>query len=473
MIGVLVVAVLLLSVSASNGQTGSSGFSNDSPGPGEILEEAEKGKKEKITGFHLYWEDGLHVESRKKNVAVKIGGKILGDGGTIDADQDLKTAFPDLDGSEADFRRLSVSVSGTIKALSAVGEGAKAIEKPGRPITGAVASYAAYDAIEFKSEIDFANVRDVKDNWLRFTGIPFLRPFRFGHLKEPFSLESLVAISDITFMERALPTDAFRLGRNMGIRYDQTLLNERIALGAGWFLNTGSLGDVGEATDRISEANGYNLTARITGIPWYEEEEGRLVHLGLSYTHGVRDDDSEDDRLRFRPRPESRLTDERLVDTGSFFADRIDRVNPELAIALGPFSLQGEYFYAFTDAKEKGDPRFWGYYLSASYFLSGENRSYDKKSGIFSRVKPIHSVHPRKHGWGAWEVALRYSYVDLNDEGVKGGKESNFTAGLNWYLNPHYRFMLNYVRADVDDRADPLIEDGRADILQARFQIVY
>ena len=75
--------------------------------------------------------------------------------------------------------------------------------------------------------------------------------------------------------------------------------------------------------------------------------------------------------------------------------------------------------------------------------------------------------------WGAWELGLRYSYVDLNDEGVKGGKERNITLGLNWYLNPNIRFQLNYINAKVDDRADPQVEDGRADVLQARFQIYF
>ena len=42
-----------------------------------------------------------------------------------------------------------------------------------------------------------------------------------------------------------------------------------------------------------------------------------------------------------------------------------------------------------------------------------------------------------KSGWGAWEIAGRHSVIDLNDrlgfvDGVAGGKQTIYTAGLNW-----------------------------------------
>jgi phosphate-selective porin OprO/OprP len=70
-------------------------------------------------------------------------------------------------------------------------------------------------------------------------------------------------------------------------------------------------------------------------------------------------------------------------------------------------------------------------------------------------------------------VGLRLSHVDLNDKRIKGGEETNFTAGLNWYLTQNTRLMFNYIRALVEDRPDRQIDDGRAHIVQARFQIAY
>ena len=66
-------------------------------------------------------------------------------------------------------------------------------------------------------------------------------------------------------------------------------------------------------------------------------------------------------------------------------------------MVLGPFSLQGEYFHAFTGASEVGNPRFWGVYLQASYFLTGEHRTYDAANGIFSQIKPKNDEFVKSH----------------------------------------------------------------------------
>jgi phosphate-selective porin OprO/OprP len=440
----LLLTVSILLASAGEGKTAQpSAEGLDSTYRG-IQDRAKGGVRAPLTRTHVYWDKGLHIEDAKDRFRLKIGGKIMFDVGSTDADDELKAAFSDLDGSEADFRILSVTVSGTV-----------------------------YDTLEFRAEIDFAHVREIKDNWIRLTKPPLLQPFRFGHMKEPFSLERSTSLTNVTFMEPSLPGRALGLGRNIGIRYDRALLGDRMTLALGGFFNTGSLEDAGEAIDRISEANGYNLTGRVTGLPWYEEEGGRLLHLGLSYSHGVREDDDEGDQVRFRTRPETRLTDERLVDTGNFFADIVNRINAEAAIVSGPLSVQGEGFYAFTDADDKGDPQFWGFYLYGSYFLTGENRNYKTSEGVFSRIKPHNTFRPLSGGWGAWELGLRLSYVDLNGEKIDGGQETNFTAGLNWYLTPHARIMFNYIRALVEDRVDREIDDGRANIFQARFQLAY
>jgi phosphate-selective porin OprO/OprP len=94
------------------------------------------------------------------------------------------------------------------------------------------------------------------------------------------------------------------------------------------------------------------------------------------------------------------------------------------------------------------------------------------RAALFRGVVPKHNFHPLRGEWGAWELAFRYSYLDLNDEDIRGGEERNLTLGLNWYLKPNIRFQLNYINAKVEDRADPQVEDGRANIFQSRFQIV-
>jgi phosphate-selective porin OprO/OprP len=363
------------------------------------------------------------------------------DAGEITADETLQQAFPGLEGSKFSLRRLSVSFAG----------------------------YLFSRALEFKTEVDFAQVEDIKDNWIRFPKIPILKYMTIGHVKEPFSLEGFASSNYTTFMEKALPNEAFAPSRNIGILGNNVIANRRMTWAIGWFLNTGSFSSFGEARDQIDQATGVNLTARVTGLPWKTPEEGTFLHLGLSYSYRWRDLERVDTTTQFRSRPESRLTDTRFVDTGEFIVDNYQLLTPELALVHGPFALQGEYFQTFTDIE--GKIRFWGYYFYGSVFLTGEQRGYSPSQGIFSKVTPKRGFAPLKGAWGAWEAGLRYSYVDLNDGPIKGGREGNFTAGLNWYLNWNIRLMLNYIHASVHDREDPLIDDGDANIFQTRFQI--
>jgi phosphate-selective porin OprO/OprP len=365
------------------------------------------------------------------------------DGGYINANDELEEAFSDLEGGHADFRNLIVTMYSTL-----------------------------YDIGELKLQIDFANTRDIKDNWIRFTKIPFIGHITFGHMKEPFSIEELTSTKVISFMERALPVEAFTPGRNIGIRRQTTTSDQKMTWAAGFFLNTGSYGDVGDTKNQLSDATGYNLTARITRLPWYDEYGRKLLHLGLSYTHQIRDSLETDKPAQIRTRPESRLTDDRLVDTGEYLTDGRDIINPEFAIVSGPLSLQGEYFNVFDNSIQTGDLTFWGFYVYSSYFLTGEHRKYSTGSGTFTQIEPKHRFQIRSGGWGALELAFRISYVDLNSKTIHGGKEANASAGLNWYLNEKTRFMFNYIHAKVKDReTTPSIEDGRANILQVRFQI--
>jgi phosphate-selective porin OprO/OprP len=119
------------------------------------------------------------------------------------------------------------------------------------------------------------------------------------------------------------------------------------------------------------------------------------------------------------------------------------------------------------------DTTFWGAYAQLSYFLTGEHRNYKLGGGAFGRVKPNANFNPVQGDWGAFQLATRFSYVDLNDEFARGGKMWDITAGINWHLYPNARISLNYVHADLKDRAvttDPNL-DGNSDIVEARFQL--
>lgn len=401
---------------------------------------AEKIGEPDTVGRYVYWDDGISLTGPAHHVDLKIGGKINYDLGFINADDELQEDFPDFDGFHNDFRRLNVSFFGD-----------------------------AWDMVEFKLEIDFANVKDIKDQWIRFTKGTILPHFTFGHIKEPFSLDMLTSSNYLTFMEPTLPTKAFTPYRNFGITAHGAWKEEKVTWAGGVFLNTGSYSDVGDASDELSDANGYDLAGRITGLPIFRNEGRDMVHLGLSYLYRIRNDDVDDPTTEFRTRPESRLTDDRLVDT-SLISDRGQHlISLEAAWMSGPVSIQGEYFHDLVDSESTLN--FNGWYIQGSWFLTGEAREYRTSAGVFAGISPQKEFCLGESGWGALELAIRFSTVDLNDKYIRGGEEQNVTVGVNWYLRRKVRFMINYVNAHVEDRVDPFIDNGRADIIMSRFQI--
>lgn len=58
---------------------------------------------------------------------------------------------------------------------------------------------------------------------------------------------------------------------------------------------------------------------------------------------------------------------------------------------------------------------------------------------------------------------------------MRGGEETNYTLGLNWYWNAYFRLMLNYVHADAENYTNTFpgpgaIEGAEADLWALRVQ---
>jgi phosphate-selective porin OprO and OprP len=410
----------------------------------------EAANPQAVGGFDFSWKEGFRLGYQDKDIfKLELGGQLEVDGGYIAANQALQNAYqstyPPLQGWNDALRSARVKLVGTF-----------------------------YETVEVKVEVEFAQTRELKDAWIASKKkIPVIGYVRAGNMKEPFSLEELTGDPEISFMERSLPTQAFSPGRNVGFMFNNTALNERITWAAGGFYNTGGLNNVykgGDPQDKWSTANGYSLAARVTGLPWYEEGGRRLLHLGVSYDFRARNVTKDGAEEKFSSRPESYLTNIKFVDTGDIAANRTNLINGELAWVWGPFSLQGEYFRAFTNAQEY--PDFRGWYAYGSFFLTGEHRKYNTTDGVFMNIHPHHKFDPLIGGWGAWELAARYSAINLNNSsgGIKGGKEDNVTLGLNWYPRPNLRFIFNYIRVNATNSS---VEEGRASIYQARFQLAF
>jgi len=106
-----------------------------------------------------------------------------------------------------------------------------------------------------------------------------------------------------------------------------------------------------------------------------------------------------------------------------------------------------------------------------SWFLTGEHRPYRKAGAVFDAIKPEQNAFGKEGGHGAWEVATRYSSIDLDDGDVDGGELGDWTVGLNWYLNPNTRLMANYILSDLSPAGD--LSDGTTNTFLFRVQFAF
>jgi phosphate-selective porin OprO/OprP len=214
-------------------------------------------------------------------------------------------------------------------------------------------------------------------------------------------------------------------------------------------------------------------TMRATWLPWYDEAtEGRgLIHTGMAYSHR----NAFDHTFELKYRPESHLAYENsltLIDI-----DTRDEIGAELAGVYGPLSMQAEYYVNYINRTQHVDCKTQGAYVYVSYFLTGESRPYDRKRGVFGRVKPFENFFRVRDeggnvytGKGAWELKYRYSWLDAYDGGALGFQTcGDHTMGVNWYLNPYTRFMAEYIHSGINQNTG--LGVGDLNIVQMRAQI--
>jgi phosphate-selective porin OprO/OprP len=347
---------------------------------------------------------------------------------------------------------------------------------------------------QFKFQYDFTNsgVGGIRDAYIRY----LFKGYQPGHItvgnfKAPFSLEELTSSNNDTFMEQSLAS-VFVPSRKIGIM-GSTWGHDMWTLSGGIFSEgVAPVGDQpgcsatidagkGDITTCTGDADeGYAGNVRFTFSPIHTQSSDQVIHLGFGGEWRSPDDR---DVIRFRAKPESNLAD-RLVDTGNLAnVDYYGLYGAEVAGNYGPFSAQGEYYYMDVNAGDNGlgvegingiagfEPSFNGWYALASYVLTGESRPYKFEEGVFENPKPFGIVG--KGGIGAWELAVRYSSIDLNDDfngvrAINGGEQDDVSVGVNWYPTPNLKFMANYVK--VLDIQGGKFEGAEPDVFQFRAQ---
>jgi phosphate-selective porin OprO/OprP len=219
--------------------------------------------------------------------------------------------------------------------------------------------------------------------------------------------------------------------------------------------------------DRDSFASQTNYIARLAYSPVVRDDGRVVVAANISQvarpayaTPGLAATP-----IRLRDRPESRVDGQRLIDTGNIDADGITIYGLEGAWQRGPLLVMGEY--AHYDLERRiplagaGDPSFSGWYAQSSYVFGGAARRYRAGKAAFDGPRITEPFNPMNGQWGAFEAVGRVSVMDLNDNegatgapapigGVRGGKQTIYALGANWYINSYFRLAASYQQVEID-----------------------
>ncbi|MFV2068592.1 MAG: OprO/OprP family phosphate-selective porin, partial [Pirellulales bacterium] len=375
---------------------------------------------------------------------VRLTGFFQADAGWFYQDAASRLAVGDVQDG-ADFRRARLAATGNV-----------------------------WDNVGYILEYDFAfpgrpNFMDV---WLEVRDLEVLGNLRVGQFKHPIGMEGLTSVRELTFMERALPF-AFLPFRQIGLMAHDVAEDESSTWSVSAFrFPTDAFGG------NVGDNGGYAMATRFTWLPVDEVDSGSFVHFGAAYSFG----DPATDRVRYRNQPEFFVSETGgadlvpvgvpanvppFVDTGPIAANNFNLFGVEAATSVGSLHLQSESIYAVVNQIGGPTVAFSGAYVQAGYILTGETRPYDHDKGVLGRIVPDEPFS-RYRGRGAWEVAVRWSYLDLSDKNIRGGRLNDLTAGINWYLNRFTKCQLNYIHAFLDT---PGLGDSDADIVAARGQI--
>ena len=371
------------------------------------------------------WDRGLRIEGRDKKFRLKVGGRLFVDVASISGDKAIESNFET--GGFIGARVARIDITGT---------------------WGTRLYYRLQVDLTGQSSTGSSRNEYIKSLFVGYVGPRWLGRAELGVVKEPFSMGILTSGLNIDFLERGLPT-LFAPSFNPGLLFSNEAFDDRLFWAVGVFRFVGS----------NSNKNRTDVTARVGGVPWSSDEGRSFVHLGASYAALFGNQFG----LEIGSRPETSFGD-KWVQASGVDAENGHLFGVELAGAWKGFSYQSEIILSMANRSENEDLLFWGGYAQISYFITGEQRRYLKAQGVFGRVAINRAFSWKKRTWGAWELAARYSYMDLDDAEIRGGIMNNFTIGLNWYILPKLRTMANYVHSHVNGL-------GTGHVFSVRFQV--
>ncbi|HZV98318.1 MAG TPA: porin [Methylophilaceae bacterium] len=414
-------------------------------------EEAVAKKKE--TPVLVASDKGFALESADKKFQFKLSGLLQADQRTfLDDDTTTGVAGGNLN-DEYLLRRVRPTFSGTL--------------------------FGIYD---FRFTPDFApNTPNVQDAFINARFTPWFK-VQAGKFKVPGSLERLQSGGDIRFVERSYVANAILPNRDTGVQLHGDVLNGKLTYAAGIFdgqADGGSSGTSGSNNGDSNKDKEYAL--RVFAEP-FKGSDTIFDGLGLGIAGTTGDFSKTAGSLA--------NTNYRSAGQQTIFQYAADvlgdgqqtRISPQFYYYYGPFGVIGEYAKSSLDAKRGSneatlDNDAWQ--IAATYVLTGENNS-------FKSIAPKRDFDLEKGGWGAWEIAARYSELNLDSRAFTGAAGVRFAnaasttksaeswaLGLNWYLNKNVKIQTTYEQTKFESALVNVRDRADEKALFTRFQVAF
>lgn len=298
---------------------------------------------------------------------------------------------------------------------------------------------------EAKIELGYADKKiSLKDVYLNYE----LREhsFRLGHHYEPFG-NSRVGTTNYRFMTNASADRALGNKRKLGVSYSYNHT---------WFNFMGGIFSNSDIEKSRPVNQGYSLVAKFVGRPLMADK--KLIHIGVAplFSQGEK-------QVTYSA---GAPTDLLSKDENTYIEADIDRLinqwklDLELILLYDKWYLQGQYFLAHLNRYSVENYNAQGGYIQAGYMILGAKHNYNARTGMIVNPAPK-----------SLELLCRYDKINLNDAGYTGGKLSDLTVGMNYFLNKYVAAKINYAYVMVSDTAP----GGKKDfgLIQARLQFSF
>ena len=397
---------------------------------------ADAPKAEAPNDMTVQWDHGLLFSTRDKATQIRLNGAMQWQLGFISEDTDYQNQLGQTERDFALLRRARIQMSGQL-----------------------------YKHVIFMADYDFAaGDAEIRDMWMGLKDLPIVGQWRVGNMVEAFDKEDIGDFKYTRFIERST-NQALTPGRNFGMEFANNHLDQRLQWAAGIYRDT---------DDSVVGRSDFSYigAARVSGLPYWENEGKRHVHVGIAGRYAETSGTDHFETMRFAAIPAVQTANfpldtgvigtwlpgkwaganglsNRSVADGDPIIDDDWRISGELAFNWDSFNLDAQFIgvwlgdsdhrwvrrftngivpgnglgisndFAHSDELRDADDVFlWGAKVDVGYFITGESRNYDKVTGTYGRVKPEHNFAMDGSGFGAVELVARFQYLDFNSDNL-------------------------------------------------------